>query len=56
MADQRTRKVRDEDKVGTLLEKKFAVSAKIQALRAEIAQINTEMVKVGATTDEIACL
>ncbi len=50
------RKGRDESKVGALLEKKFAVSAKIQALKAEIAEINVEMVKVGANTDEIACL
>ncbi|MCB9718782.1 MAG: hypothetical protein H6712_33360 [Myxococcales bacterium] len=53
---EQPRKVRDEAKVGNLLERKFAVSAKIQALRAEIAEINTEMVRVGATTDEIACL
>lgn len=53
---QVTRKGRDEDQVGTLLEKKFAVSAKIKALQAEIAEINTNLVKVGASTDEIACL
>lgn len=56
MNAQQPRKNRDDAKVGTLLEKKFAVSAKIQALKAEIAEINTEMVKMGASTDEIACL
>lgn len=53
---QAPRKGRDDDKVDTLLQKKFAASAKIQELKAEIAGINHEMVKVGASTDEIACL
>ena len=49
-------KDRDIAQVGSLLEKKFTISAKIQALKAEIAEINTNLVKAGATTDEIACL
>lgn len=49
-------KDRDATQVGNLLEQKFTISAQIQALKAEIAQINTNLVKVGATTDEIACL
>lgn len=56
MNAQPMKKGRDEAQVGTLLEKKFAASAKIAALKAEIAQINNEMVKMGASTDEIACL
>lgn len=49
-------KERDVAQVGTLLEQKFTISAQIQALKAEIAAINTNLVKVGATTEEIACL
>jgi hypothetical protein len=56
MNAQMPKKNRDDSQVGSLLEKKFAASAKIAALKAEIAQINSDMVKVGASTDEIACL
>jgi len=49
-------KERDVAQVGSLLEQKFSVSAQIQALKAEIAAINTNLVKAGATTEELACL
>jgi hypothetical protein len=55
MSTDKVRGHRNEAEVATLLTKKFELSAKIQELKAEMAKINTQMVREGATTDEIAC-
>ena len=49
-------KERDVTQVGNLLEQKFTLSAQIKSIQAEIAAINTNLVKEGATTEELACL
>jgi len=50
------KKGRDDDKVEMLLQKKFELSAQMQSIKAQIADLNHQMVKVGASTEEIACL